>query len=310
MAHRSSKPAAATIGALAAPVALLALAIAWPAHGALPLVAGLGKQLIKNLLIDTVKSQLIGSLADSGCKGAALASVLSSSGSSRIGLPAGLPSMPGGVSAMAAARGMPQGLPHAAAGLPALPAALPAGIPTPMPGLPGPAGAIAVPGTAGAFGSAQMMAMLQQQMAARGMPALSDEQTAQVQSSMAMMQQAMAQPLSRAETIEVFDELGRLGVMTPAMQAEARDCIALAPPAVGDSLGMSGALLKNMVLPRLREARERMANLTPEEREHLAGEIAQAMRDAEPEDRDAFADGFGAGFFPPDVVEAVKAKLR
>jgi hypothetical protein len=301
MARRSSRPAAGAIAAL------IVAAIAVPAHGALPLAVGLGKQLIKNMLIDGVKSHLLGALADSGCKGAALASVLSS-GSGRSGLPGGLPSLPSGVAELAAGRAMPPGMPGVPGGMPALPGGLPAGLP--MLGLPGSSGGIAVPGAAGALGSAQMMAMLQQQMARGGMPALSPEQTAQIQSSMNAMQQAMAQPLSRAETLEVFDELGQLGVMTPAMQSEARDCIALAPPVAGDTLGMTGALLKNMVLPQLRAARESMANLSPEQREQLAGEIAQAMSDASPEDRKAFAEGFGVGFFPPEVVEAVRAKLR
>ena len=42
----------------------------------------------------------------------------------------------------------------------------------------------------------------------------------------------------------------------------------------------------------------------------LGKQIVQAMKDAPPADRKAFQDGFGAGFFPPDVVSAVKAQLR
>ena len=133
---------------------------------------------------------------------------------------------------------------------------------------------------------------------------------AQIEAGMAAMQQAMSQPLSRTETLAVFDELAALGVMTPAMQSEVRDCVTLAPPSASASLGMTGALMKNMMLPPLRSAREQMANLQPDEREQLATEIAQAMKDASPEDRKAFQDGFGVGFFPPDVVSAVKAKLR
>jgi hypothetical protein len=114
----------------------------------------------------------------------------------------------------------------------------------------------------------------------------------------------------RAETLAVFDELADLGVMTPAMHSEARDCVTLAPPSVDDTLGMSGALMKNMVLPQLRTAREQMANLQPERRDQLASEITQAMKDASPEDRKAFQEGFGVGFFPTDVVEAVKSKMR
>ena len=66
-----------------------------------------------------------------------------------------------------------------------------------------------------------------------------------------------------------------------------------------------------MMLPQLRSARaNRWPTCNPRKREQLANEIAQAMKDLSPEDRKAFQEGFGAGFFPPDVVTAVKAKLR
>jgi hypothetical protein len=139
---------------------------------------------------------------------------------------------------------------------------------------------------------------------------MSPEQAAQMQAGIAAMQQAMAQPLSRGETLAVFDELAELGVMTPEMRSEVRDCVMLAPPSASAALGMSGAMVKNMVLPPLRDARAQMAALTPEQREQLAGEIAQALAEAAPEDRKAFQEGFAAGFFPPDVVDAVKARLR
>ena len=99
-----------------------------------------------------------------------------------------------------------------------------------------------------------------------------------------------------------------LGLLSPAMRAEAHDCVTLAPP--GANVGMAGAMLKNMVLPQLRTARETMANLTPEERTQLADEIVEGLNDASPEDRKAFQEGFGLGFFPPDVGERVKAKMR
>ncbi|HEY2978603.1 MAG TPA: hypothetical protein VGJ35_11595 [Burkholderiaceae bacterium] len=271
--------------------AVVALWATVPVHGALPLIAGLGKQLIQNLLIDGVKSQLIGSLSDMGCKGAALASVLSGGKAGLAGMIGGalMPSLPGGMS-MPSAMPMPPGM------------AIPPGMS--MPGL----------GDGKPMGAdmSSMMATMQQQLGARGggLPTMTAEQMAQLNAGMAAMQQAMSQPLSRAETLAVFDELGQLGVMTPAMQSELRDCVVLAPPSASATLGMTGAMMKNMVLPQLRSAREQMASLQPEEREQLANEIAQAMKDVSPEDRKAFQEGFGAGFFPPDVVTAVKAKLR
>ena len=237
---------------------------AMPTHGALPIVAGLGKQLVKDMLIDGVKSLLVGSLANSGCKGAAIASMVS-------GNP--VRTLAGTVGA-GALTGVAPGLPS------------------------------------GAIDMSQLTSSMQQQMRSGAMPTLSAEQASHMNSALAALQQAMAQPLSPAETKGVFDELGSLGVLPPAMHAEVRDCMALAGPAAAEGMGVSAAMMKNMVLPQLREARAQLANLSPDERNRLATEIAQAIKEAPPEDRKAFQDGFGAGFFPPDVVEAVKAQLR
>lgn len=301
MAHRFG-----TRAALAVAVATGILVCATvPVHAALPLLVGLGKQIVQNMLIDGVKSQLIGSLANSGCKGAAIASMVAgSSGRGFGGMPGGgmVPTLPAGLS-------MPSGMPMPSmVGMPGM------GDPVSMRAARGGVGLInAPPGTdPRSMDMSQLMAMAQQQAGGRigGMPTMSPEQMAQMNSAMAAMQQAMAQPLSPAESQAVFDELATLGVMTPQMQSEAHDCIALAGPSAAPGLGASAALMKNMVLPKLREARERMANLTPEEREQLSSEIAQAMKDASPEDRKVFQEGFGVGFFPPEVVDAVRAKLR
>ena len=258
--------------------AALAIACSVPAHGALPLIAGLGKQLLKDMLFDGVKSQLMGSLGGMGCKGAALASLASPGGLKRAATQALMPTLP-------AAAGMPQAL-GPAVGMPALP-------------------------VGGDADTAQAMAQMQKMMAGRVGAGLSPEAMAQMQAQMPALQQMLAQqPLSSAETVAVFDELAELGVMTPSMQSELRDCIALAPPGAGDALGRSGAMLKNMVLPQLRDARAQMANLEPAEREQLANGIVDGLKEASPEDRKAFLDGFGAGFFPRDVVDAVRAKVR
>lgn len=261
-------------------ITTVALATAPASHAVLPVVAALGKQFLKDMLIDGVKSQLIGSLAGMGCKGAATASLLASSGNPR--------------AMLSGAVGMPGGMPPMPAGMPNLPAGMPA-----------------IGGRA--MDPAQANAMMQQLATSRAgsmptMPAMPPDQAAQMANAMQAMQQAMAQPLSRTETLQVFDEMADLGLMSPAMRSEARDCVMLAPP--GANVGMAGAMLKNMVLPQLRTARETMASLTPEERTQLADEIVEGLKEASPEDRKAFQDGFGLGFFPPDVTERVKAKLR
>ena len=233
---------------------VLCIGLATPVHAALPIVAGLGKQLVQNLLLDGVKSQLLGSLSNMGCKGAAVASLLTPGGARQALLSQAMPGLPGGADA------------------------------------------------------AQMQALMQQAMAGR-LPA-GAAMSPEMMSQLGAAQQAMSQPLSRSETAAVFDELAELGVMTPAMQSELRDCLTLAPPNATAALGMSGALFKNMVLPQLRLAREQMANLQPEEREQLANDIVEAMKEASPEDRKAFQQGFGQGFFPREVVDAVKLKMR
>ena len=304
MAHRSSRQMTALIAAV------VAIGVALPAHGVLPLIAGLGKQIVQNMLIDGVKSQLIGSLSGMGCKGAALASLVASSSARGMGGMLGGGMLPG----LAGGRAMPPGI----AVMPS--DAMPSGA---MPNMAdartmrAARGAPEIPNLASgadlqSMDLSKMMALMQQQMGSRvgAMPSMSPEQMAMLQSSMAAMQQAMSQPLSRAETQAVFDELAELGVMTPDMQSEARDCVTLAPASADASLGMSAALIKSMVLPQLRSAREQMAHLQPEDRERLASEIAQAMKDASPEDRKAFQEGFAAGFFPPDVVDSVQARLR
>ena len=115
MGHRLSRRVVTLV------TAAVALWAAAPVHGALPLIAGLGKQLVQNLLIDGIKSQLIGSLSDMGCKGAALASLLSGGKGAVAGMLGGA-LLPGSAA-------MPFGM------------AMPAGMPMP-PGMPTPAGAM------------------------------------------------------------------------------------------------------------------------------------------------------------------------
>jgi hypothetical protein len=94
------------------------------------------------------------------------------------------------------------------------------------------------------------------------------------------------------------------------MRSEAKDCIALAPPGAGDQLGSTGAMLKSTVIPAARDAKARMADASPEEQKQLADSMADALKSASPEDRKAFFDGLGLGFFPPAVVDQVRAQVK
>ena len=304
-------------GALAA-VFTFALVLFPPAgHAVLPMAATLGQQIIRDIISNDIKGQLIGSLSGMGCKGTHIAGLIASAdagrgitGSMPFGMPGG---MPGGMP-----NGMPSGMPDGMSGggmSMARGMATPDGT-TGMGGASmrsarggvgianGPAGIL----PAGAMDPAMMA---QQQMGANGaaFPAMNPEQMAQMQQTMAAMQDAMSHPLSRGETLSVFDELGDLGLLTPAMKSEAHDCIMLAPPGSDAQIGAAGAMLKSTILPSLRETRQRLANLTLEEQDQLAQGMIDALRKAAPADREAFFDGVGLGFFPAPVVEKVRSAL-
>lgn len=150
------------------------------------------------------------------------------------------------------------------------------------------------------------MEMMQQQVA---QGRISPEQVAMMQKAMAQMQSSLSQPLSREETAAVFDDLAELGLLTDSMRSEAKDCIA-AQSGSSDSIGVAGATLKNVVLPSARQAKERIAEATPEEQGQLADGIVEALNSASAADRKAFLDGFGIGFFPAPVVEQVRTRVK
>jgi len=253
-----------------------------------------------------------------GCKGATIAGLI---GQAEAGSRGGLP--------RAAAAGMlPPGMPGGGALPPGLPggAQVPGGAQMPGGGNSALAEGRSMRAARGAdniptlppgvdprsLDMAQIMALMQQQMGSRAPAAtrMSPEQMNQAMAAMSGMQQAMSQPLSREETLGVFDELSQLGVLTPAMQSEARDCILLATPAASAGVGATGALIKNMVLPQLRSMRQRLAELDPAQQQQLAEEIVDALNEASALDRKAFQEGFGLGFFPAAVVDEIQASLH
>lgn len=125
---------------------------------------------------------------------------------------------------------------------------------------------------------------------------------------MAAMQQAMAAPMAPAQTLETIDELARLGLLPASLQQEIRECMTLFPQAA-QALGMGMGMLAP-VLPRLRQAREEMHALSPDEQDEFAGVIADELKSVDATERDEFVRQLGGGFFPPRVVEGVRARLR
>jgi hypothetical protein len=330
-------------------IAALLLAVVTAAPAVVPLIAGMGKQILQNMIFGEVKGQLIGSLAQMGCKGAALAGLVANADLKR-----GAPGMPrAGVPPDLADRVVP-------------PVASPAGNATGIQGggvagmlsglrdklqslVGGQAAAYAAPAELRSESAARSMAeverltgrpahqvgrnlvvgegapnladayaMAQMEIAAGARQSMFggpihaqlqdkapiDEQVAPI---LAQMQAAMSTPLSRAETLAVFDQMAELGVLTPAMRSEARDCIRLAPPSADAALGQTGAMFKSMVLPQMQMIKQQLADLPAEDQQVLAEELTQALREADVHDRKAFSEGFGTGFFPAGVVQRVRA---
>jgi len=275
-------------------------------------VAMFGKEILQNIIFGEVKNQMIGSLANMGCKGARLAGVIASADAAKSSLAGG--GMPGGVPG-GGMGGLPGGGVNMPGGMnmPGQGMSTPNGTGTPM-------GHVSLRAARGGAGIPNMTPEQAQAMMANGMPdpsmmlqmmgqPVSPEQAAEMQKAMSSMQEAMSHPLSRAETIEVFDEMASLGVMTNEMRSEARDCILLAPPGSEASLGTTGAVIKTTVLPALRDAKQQMSNLTPEEQSQLTDGIVESLQHASAQDRKLFLEGFGAGFFPAPVVESVRVKM-
>jgi hypothetical protein len=123
----------------------------------------------------------------------------------------------------------------------------------------------------------------------------------------ARLQQAIAQPLSPAETLAAIDELSELGLMPIAMKAELGECMALMPQAA-PTLGMAMGMLKPMI-PQLRQARDQLHALSPEEQDEVAIALAEELRAQPPDERATMLEQLDAGFFPARVRQATKAAL-
>ena len=291
-------------GAFAAALALIPVA-ALPAP---PEAATIGKDVLKNVILGDLRTQLSAALGEMGCRGTSLAGV---SGKASPARPAagGMPEAAGGSGASSAPA--PGGMPR--------PAGLPSAGGNIMPKAAGSAESIAAARAAQPTSAAQgiganvdpamlalMMAMMQSQSGGGSAGSADD---AGMKGMVAAIEQAMAKPLSRAETATVFSELAALGIITPAMAVEARDCVMQAPPAAVEAAGIAGSILKNVLLPRLAAARTRLSNLSPAEQDALVEAMIVELRNAPAADRSVFLDGYGRGFYPATIVERIRSRL-
>ena len=124
---------------------------------------------------------------------------------------------------------------------------------------------------------------------------------------MARMQQSMGQPLSPPETLRVIDDLFELGFLPKPIQAEFKECMVLVPASV-PALGMGMGMMKPMI-PQLRQARDELRALSPQEQDEVAAVLAQEVRPLPAEQRAAFVEHLDSGFFPPRVAASVRRRL-
>lgn len=267
--------------ALAAALALSPV----PGAAVAPVLLMMIRQIAQQAAQSMVKDALLSGLSGMGCKGIALSNALAAldlrGGAG--GLMGGMPKMPAGMSMP----GLPAGI--------AMPN-MPGGMGLPMGMLPPGAG---VPADV----AAKMGAMMPDGGTLPPGMAIGPGQMAM----MARMQQSMSQPLSPAETLATLDELTELGFLPKAMQTELQECMVLVPASV-QALGMGMGMLKPMI-PQLQQARAQLHALSPADQDEVAATLVQEMKPLPPDQRVALLEHIDSGFFPPRVVEGVKAGL-
>jgi hypothetical protein len=72
-------------------------------------------------------------------------------------------------------------------------------------------------------------------------------------------------------------------------------------------MGMAMGMMKP-ILPKLRDARDQMRALSPEEQDELAANLGVELDKAPAADRKAMLGELGGGLFPPRVVEALNKR--
>ena len=279
----------------AAAIAVVLVLAPAPSAALAPVVAMMVKQMVQQSVTSMVKDTLLGSLRGMGCKGIALSNAITAldvRGGGRAALAGGLQGMTG--------MGVP-GMPGVA--VPGMPAGM-----VVQGGMPN-VGAVAggPPGAAGPLGDEAMRKMqsqMQGQMQGMPMPTLDPSQMAMLAQAQAMLSQPPASP---AETLATIDEMAAIGLLPKPMQSELKDCMTLLPQAA-PALGMAMGMLKPM-LPQIRQAREQLHALSPDEQDEVAATMAAELQSVSAEDRKLMLENLDGGFFPPRVAEGVKAKL-
>jgi hypothetical protein len=300
----------ARLGASAMAVAMLVAPT--PSEALAPVLLVFVKQAAQQMAQSLIKDAILGSLRGMGCKGMAVANALEAMdlrGGGGMGgmkgmLGGGMPKLPPGLA-------MPSGA--ALPGMPALPSGM-AGLPSGM-ALPGvtPGGLAAIGGLSGTAAlpiggmPADVAARMGSLMPGLGqLPAGLATDPAQA-ASMARMVEAMGRPLSPGETVAAIDELAELGFLPKAIQSELKECMVVLPAAI-PALGMGMGMMKPM-LPQLRQAREELRALPPEEQDEVAAAHVEQMESVPAEERASMLEHLDAGFFPPRVAQRVRAGL-
>jgi len=101
--------------------------------------------------------------------------------------------------------------------------------------------------------------------------------------------------------------MSELGLLNKAMNAEPKECMLLMPSSV-PAMGMAMGMMKPV--PQLREARDQMRALSPEEQDELAATLGQELDKAPAADRKLMPGELDGGLFPPRVVDALNKRYR
>ena len=124
---------------------------------------------------------------------------------------------------------------------------------------------------------------------------------------LAKLQGGMSAPLAQAATLAIIDELSELGMLSPAMNTELKECMVLLPQAA-PAMGMAMGMMKPM-LPQFRDARDQMRALSPKEQDELAASLVHELDKAPAKDRKAMLGELAGGLFRPRVVQTLNQRF-
>lgn len=328
--------------------AFASLALTPPAQAFDP-VTLIAKEIVKGLIKDFIRSQVLGALeAQLGpCRmavarmgvGPDAALVQGTEKALDRGLggvdkllggPPSIPGLPNGSPDLSAMQGMPdlaalqkmQGA-MGTAGVPQMPGMPPMPNMPSMPSVPGMPAGMSMPGMPSAammgMGGGMPAGMQEKMQAMMGGSALAGTMPAMAPEQMAMIQQTQtAAPLSAAEALELGDRMGRLATafpdQAPCSPAEIQYTMSVLPMMMPTLSGPMRTVLDSMrkMDEGFAEARKTFAGMTPEVRKEYVGLTVSQLQEMDAQERKVLEGLLRADFFgmPEDVRVEIGTALQ